>query len=139
MPDLLTRLRARTIVMPSGCWEWRGSTDRSGYGRLSVNGRMRSTHRLAYEALGPEPLTDGLVLHHDCRNRRCWNPEHLQQVTSRENTLLGDGPTARHARATRCPQNHPYDETNTRRSRGRRHCRQCHRDRLARNRTKRAA
>ncbi|WP_237568683.1 HNH endonuclease [Mycolicibacterium lacusdiani] len=137
MSDVLQRLQARTTVDPAtGCWTWTGGTDRSGYGRLSIGGKMRATHRLAYAILGREDLDDALVLHHDCRNRRCWNPHHLEQVTSAQNTRLGDGPTARHARATHCPQRHPYTAENTRMARGRRHCRTCHRDRLRRNRAR---
>lgn len=137
MADLLTRLWARTLITPSGCWEWRGGCDSSDYGRISVDGRMRATHRIGYAILGPDQLDDDQVLHHLCRNRRCWNPLHLQQVDSRTNTLLGDGPTARHARATQCPQGHDYTEDNTRRARGRRHCRRCSADRKRRARVAR--
>lgn len=135
--DVLARLWERTTVGTGSCWLWTGSVDGSGYGRISVGGRMRGTHRVGYAILGRDELTGGQVLHHRCRVRRCWNPDHLEQTTTRRNTLLGDGPTARHARATHCPQRHEYTEDNTRHARGRRHCRACHRERLRQNRANR--
>ena len=52
---------------------------------ISVNGRGRSVHRVAYSLLGPEPLDDELELDHcrrrGCRYRNCWNPAHLEQVS----------------------------------------------------------
>lgn len=138
VPTTTQRLWARTVVdADTGCWEWTGGTDRCGYGRISVGGQMRATHREGYAIHGPEPLAAGMVLRPRCRNRRCWNPDHQVQVTSREATLLGDGPTARHAAATHCPQRHEYTPANTRVARGRRHCRTCHRERLRRNRASR--
>lgn len=132
--DVLARLRARTTTTET-CWLWDGATNSKGYGRISVDGRMRRVHRVGYAILGDEPLDPELVLHHTCRNRRCWRPDHLTQVPSRTNTLLGDGPTARHARARTCPQGHPYTRENTRHARGRRHCRTCDRHRSQRKRT----
>lgn len=128
----LARITDRTQVdTTAGCWVWCGGVDRCGYGQISVGGRMRQVHREAYAILGgvvPPVLRQG------CGNRRCWRPDHMTPSTSREATLAGDGPTARHARKTHCPQKHRYDDANTRVARGRRHCRTCHRDRLRRNR-----
>ena len=86
----------------TGCWIWTRSTNRNGYGRVvrRVDGRCRTflVHRLVYEAV-VGTIPDGAVLDHLCRNRRCANPEHLEAVSVRTNTLRGDGPTARRARA----------------------------------------
>jgi hypothetical protein len=66
------------------CWNWTGSL-MNGYGSIGVNGRTRRAHRIAYELLvGPTDQT--LVLHHKCGNRRCVNPEHLQEISYHENT-----------------------------------------------------
>ena len=47
-------------------------------------------HRWSYQHhIGPVP--EGLVLDHLCRVRHCVNPDHLEPVTSRENTLRGEG------------------------------------------------
>lgn len=63
-----------------------------------------------------------------CPNRNCWNPEHLEVVTLAENTLRALAFNGHYnAKKMHCPQNHPYDEANTRyASRGYgRVCREC--------------
>lgn len=123
-PSLYERLTARSTYDPeTGCIEWRG-TIRNGYGALSVNGKMRLAHRVAYELFAPIP--DGLVLDHLCRNRPCINPDHLEPVTVAENNLRGVGCMANYARRTHCPKGHPYDATNTWITKvGARRCRAC--------------
>lgn len=65
------------------CWNWTGAL-MGGYGSVSVDGRSRRAHRVAYELLvGPTDQT--LVLHHKCGNRRCVNPSHLQEISYQEN------------------------------------------------------
>lgn len=122
--DLADRLLARIEIDPdSGCWSWVGYLGESGYGRMSVNGKMQRTHRLSYEAfVGPIP--DGLTIDHLCFNKRCLNPAHLEAVTQHENTL-------RHVRRkTECSQGHSWvDENIYVDNRGGRRCRECHRTR----------
>lgn len=106
------------------CWEWTAGRSR-GYGVFSTEGRMVRAHKYLYEALmGPVPA--GLVLDHLCRNRACVNPDHIQAVTSRTNTLRGAGVTAVNARKTHCPKGHPYEGKNViHHKRGGRGCRAC--------------
>ena len=87
------------------CWLWRASRDRSGYGRFKAATGVVGAHRVAYELL-VGPIPDGLTLDHLCRVRHCVNPEHLEPVTHRENTLRGTGPTAENARKTHCLRGH---------------------------------
>lgn len=114
------RLRAKLSVNAStGCHEWTGALDHKGYARVAIGGkRNRLAHRIAYEAVkGPIPA--GLTLDHLCRNPCCCNPDHLEAVTSAENTR-------RKANPDFCPSGHPVNEKNTRVERdGRRRCRVC--------------
>ncbi len=106
--NLLRRLQLRD----GGCIEYTGAKKDNGYGTLRGVGRMVYAHRAMYELMiGPIP--DGLVIDHLCRNRWCVNPGHMEAVTHRENLTRGNGWSGRHARATHCPQGHPYDEANT--------------------------
>ena len=122
-PSIEERFWAK-VRKTAGCWVWTGAKISSGYGEMSVKGKPQYAHRLAYELL-VGPIPDGLVIDHLCRNTSCVNPAHLEVVTERVNILRGSGATAVHARATHCPQGHPYDEANTYRSKGHRKCRTC--------------
>lgn len=69
----------------TNCIVWQGAQNSKGYGCFGVNGRSQLAHRLAWEdANGPIP--DGMEIDHLCRNRACITVEHLELVTSRENT-----------------------------------------------------
>lgn len=87
--QLPARVNGRILVHDTGCWLWQGEMNRNGYGRVWVNGKRLMSHRVTYELL-VGPIADGLVLDHLCKNRACCNPEHLEPVTIRENTLRGN-------------------------------------------------
>lgn len=92
-----------------GCWLWKGYIDpRYGYGRYGNRKNRKQAHRLVYELLHAK-IPDGLFLDHLCRVRHCVNPEHLEPVTKRTNTLRGIGFPALNSRKTHCPKGHPYD------------------------------
>lgn len=123
------RLEAYSIPEPNtGCVLWTRMTTHDGYGRIKSHGRHLWAHREAYEAyVGQIPA--GLTIDHKCRVRCCINPDHLEAVTKRENTLRGIGPSAQHAKKTHCPAGHEYSGTNLYMHKGRRHCRACMRGR----------
>ena len=108
------------------CWLWTGPLATLGYGRMRFEGRTYPAHRLAY-ILVKGSVPDDLPLDHLCRIPLCVNPDHLEPVTTRINTLRGISPAAQNAVKTHCPQGHPYSETNTQRFRGKRRCATCHR------------
>lgn len=94
------------VERTSTCWLWIGPTTEKGYGLMSIRREVGWTsiraHRYAYELL-VGPIPDGLLIHHECRNRACVNPAHLRSVTNRENTTLG----GRERRRDRCVRGHP--------------------------------
>lgn len=108
------RLLSYISIDPSTeCWSWTGHVTNGGYGQVKVAGEMRLAHRAAY-ALWRGPLTPSLTIDHLCRNTRCINPQHLEEVTQRENILRGTGVAAQNIRKTACPQGHPYAGENLR-------------------------
>lgn len=121
------RLLSKVRISETGCWEWLGAASPKGYGRINVDGKNRLAHRISY-ALFVGPLADDLQIDHLCRNRKCCNPEHLEQVTGRENTLRGESFSAQHARKTHCKRGHEFTADNLTPSSfrlGRRECLKC--------------
>lgn len=104
-----------------GCWLWTSALTVERHGVFRLEGRTVSAHRLAYEmAVGQIP--EGLEIDHTCHSRdltcrggkacmhrRCVNPDHLEPVTHLVNVQRG----RTNGNKTRCPQGHPYDESNT--------------------------
>jgi hypothetical protein len=139
---LQERFRAKYIVLPNNCWQWTGAKDkRKGYGYFGVElpggWKIKRAHRYAYETLiGPIP--DGLVIDHLCRNPSCVNPEHMEPVTSGENSRRGDA-GGYNARKTHCANGHEFTPENTywrKRNSGGRACRICQRKAVQRSRLK---
>lgn len=110
---------------PAGqCWIPLRKPTSQGYVKASHHGVSRMGHDLAYEmVVGPIP--PGMVLDHTCHtndpsclggdtclHRACWNPSHLEPVTSIENFARGRRPHLTKARRlsgrTHCKHNHPW-------------------------------
>lgn len=123
---VMERLLKRRVVTREGCWEYdKPSATCGGYQQVSVgtvDGKplRKYAHRVAYEHL-VGPIPSGMQIDHLCRNRGCFNPEHLEPVTPRENILRSV------AHITHCPQGHEYTAQNTGYTGNRRYCRECKR------------
>lgn len=74
------------VVRGSGCWGWNGYIHPSGYACFGKNSKL--AHRHSYE-LYKGKIPDGLIIDHLCRNRSCTNPDHLEAVTYKENSIRG--------------------------------------------------
>lgn len=85
--------KARTARTSNGCLEWIGAKNPDGYGLISVDGRLRSVHRYAWEqergAIPPKMQID-----HRCFNVACVDINHLRLATHAENNRNLSGPIA---------------------------------------------
>lgn len=82
----------------SGCWNWTGTKNAKGYGRIAgeidgqrvvENGRQMLAHRVSWMLhVGPIPQgpgAHGTVVLHTCDNPGCVNPQHLRLGTQSDN------------------------------------------------------
>ncbi len=94
------------------CWHWTAGRQTKGYGQFWDGTKLVLAHRWSYEYfVGEIPLN--LTIDHTCRNHICVNPNHLEPVTSKVNTLRGIGVTSVNAAKTHCKYGHEFTESNT--------------------------
>jgi len=83
----------------TGCWEWQGAKDRNGYGVVMWQGKLRRAHRQSYEWENGE-LPKEIYACHQCDNRGCVNPDHIQPGSPSDN-LKEAHDRGRHPRRSR--------------------------------------
>ena len=113
------------VEKTESCWNWIGCIDNLGYGKFSFNRKTIRAHRFIFILLNIE-IPKILCVDHLCGNRKCVNPEHLELVSPKTNSLRSFSPPAMNSRKTFCNFGHEYNESNTYlRPDGRRGCHQC--------------
>ena len=95
----------RNVQVTEKCWNWTASCGSGGYGQITYKGKHLQAHRVSFEWKKGK-IPESFQLDHLCRNRKCVNPDHLEPVTSRENTLRGCSVSATVIREKRCPKGH---------------------------------
>lgn len=120
--DYAAKLKAKCVVMPTGCWEVQGFNKKGhgdpaarGYGGMYYRGKNWRSHRLAF-FLATGSIDPKLDVMHSCDNPPCCNPAHLSQGTRRQNIRdaisRGRGHEAqRNREKTHCSRGHDYAET----------------------------
>jgi hypothetical protein len=77
--------------LETGCMPWlgkpfcRAELVKNVHGLVSLRSRSWAAHRVVY-TLMRGPIPDGLVIDHLCGWASCVNPDHLEPVTSGENS-----------------------------------------------------
>ena len=74
------------VLPDTKCWQFTGSLDTYGYGRLYSGNKEVKAHRAFYEAFEGQ-LPDGKYLQHHlpperCIGHACCSPDHLQLANS---------------------------------------------------------
>ena len=111
--DLVTSdLWIRKVERDGDCIVWTGPLKGDGYGQVRLNGHKVYVHRVSWVAANDRDLRPGYTVDHvaarGCRSRACVNPEHLDEVTMRENARRAPvAVTTIHAAKTHCAQGHP--------------------------------
>jgi len=86
MDTLVSRIPSRIVskikfgATDDECWIWTGVCTKDGYGRITIDGKQKSAHRVVYE-LTVGPIPEGLELDHLCMVTGCVSPFHLEPVT----------------------------------------------------------
>lgn len=86
------RIKAKSIVTETGCWQWQASRTPLGYGQMRYQGTRELSHRVSWMVFkGPIPASDSvygtLGVLHKCDNPGCVNPDHLFLGDQRSNAV----------------------------------------------------
>lgn len=123
--DQLTAKFWKYVEKTEKCWEWKSCKNKAGYGKLGA-GKNNSlyAHRFSYE-LHKGVLEKDKHIHHICGNTSCVNPEHLEQLSSKQHTLKGNSFCGIEARQTHCKHGHEFTLDNIWTYNGHRKCKKC--------------
>lgn len=85
-PSWLARIEiVPNEYMPTPCWFWQGARTVDGYGQVKIQGQVHYLHRFAWECHNDELLGKERDGHHQCYNRSCFNPLHIEPLSREAN------------------------------------------------------
>ena len=116
------------VEFTTDCWNWLGYKLKTGYGQFKLNYKSLLAHRVSY-ILHNGIIEGELYIDHLCRNRSCVNPEHMELVSHKENTMRGYNPASLNAKKTHCKRGHELNGNNLyiRPKNNQRRCTECRR------------
>lgn len=127
---LLKRFNSK-VKKTSLCWNWIAFIAPDGYGRFWFLGKNIPAHVMSYKIHNGK-ISKNKQIDHLCRNRKCVNPKHLEQVSAKVNIMRGVGLTALNNKKKVCPKCHGKFSLDRR---GHRYCKKCRLDHYYINRT----
>ncbi len=112
LKPVIDRFLQKISVSDSGCWESNYAVKPNGYSQIGINKKFVLVHRFIYEYYYGQICPD-LTIDHKCKNKKCCNPLHLEQVTLLENIQRGNGICVINAAKTHCKRGHEFTLENT--------------------------
>lgn len=135
--EIIEKLKQKTTIDSNNCWIYNGADYGEGYTQITFNYNQIYVHRLSAHIYHSLDLNSKLQANHkpECKNRKCWNPDHIYVGTQSENmndrfltrtNQIGIfGKALMEKNQTHCKHGHEFTPENTRIYKGKRNCKLC--------------
>jgi hypothetical protein len=120
--DYIRHWLSKTIITPSGCWEWQDhcvefrniKPGQRGYPEAFYRGKKYRLTRVVLALSLGRPLVEKEQAGHHCDNPPCWNPNHLYPTNNQQNHLDGGKRKRMQGQTkTHCKNGHEFTPENT--------------------------